>query len=233
MTEQDLVGKMEEFMNLLDQVKMYRKALSCIPNLVIALLSVSCISFLILILIKVSVITSGRFSIISGFSSAYGSSFSPQIILLLFLLPVLWSIVIGLIVIERKVKKIKRGERVPRLKEDVSIAIKLLIEADWESIFSDILMMKWWLVIKMFNWIFLGYLIILPIFSILLCLFYPLFFARYGMIGLGALILTTPVVLFINRKNIGEFYRNIKSIDLLIIDLRWLYNELKGARLEA
>jgi len=94
--------------------------------------------------------------------------------------------------------------------------------------------MKWWLAVKILYWIYLGYLIIMPVFYQLFFLMLPsLIPVRYDLIGLSTLIIATPVVLFINRKNIEEFYHNIKSIDLLIIDLRWLYNELKGARLEA
>ena len=107
MTEQDLVKKVEELMNLLDQVKMYKKALSYVSDLVIAILSITSISLLILILIRFSFITSGLFSTISGFSLAYEFSPSFQVILILFLLPSFWALIIGLLLIERKVKRIR------------------------------------------------------------------------------------------------------------------------------
>ncbi|WP_205006304.1 hypothetical protein, partial [Escherichia coli] len=68
MTEQDLVRKVEEFANLLDQIKIYRKALTYAYDLIIAVLTVTCVSLLILILVKISFITSGLFPSISGFS---------------------------------------------------------------------------------------------------------------------------------------------------------------------
>lgn len=233
MTEDDLVRKVEELMSLIDQVKIYRKALAYIPDLIIAVLSITCISLLILILIKFSFINFGLFSSFSGFSST-GSYMSPEAILLLFLLPSLWTVLIGLLLIEMKVKKIKTREWVPILKEGAPAAIKLLMETDWDSLFSGIMMIKWWLTVKMLNWLFLGFIIILPIFQFLfIFLPFPLFWANRNVIGLTTLILAMPIILLINKNNVREFYRNVKSIDLLIIDLRWLYNELKGARLEA
>ncbi|MBO3840399.1 MAG: hypothetical protein JTT17_06250, partial [Candidatus Brockarchaeota archaeon] len=133
-----------------------------------------------------------------------------------------------------KVKKVRTGEWSSLLKEGAPAAIKLLMETDWESLFSGIMLMKLWLAIKMLNWLFLSYIIILPIFqSLFILLPLPLFWTHKSIIGLITFVLVTPIILLINKKNIKEFYRNIKSIDLLIIDLRWLYNELKGARLEA
>lgn len=67
-----------------------------------------------------------------------------------------------------KVKKIKTREWASILKEGAPAAIKLLMETDWDSLFSGIMMIKWWLAIKMLNWLFLGFIIILPIFSILI-----------------------------------------------------------------
>ncbi|MBO3769415.1 MAG: hypothetical protein QXS51_01200 [Thermoproteota archaeon] len=233
MTEDDLVRKVEELMNLVDQVKLYRKALAYIPDLAIAVLSVTCVSLLIFILVKICFITSGIFSSFSGFTSA-GSYMSPEVALLLFLLPSLWATVIGMLLIELKVKKVRTGEWSSLLKEGAPAAIKLLMETDWESLFSGIMLMKLWLAIKMLNWLFLSYIIILPIFqSLFILLPLPLFWTHKSIIGLITFVLVTPIILLINKKNIKEFYRNIKSIDLLIIDLRWLYNELKGARLEA
>jgi hypothetical protein len=234
MTEQDLVKKVEELMNLLDQVKMYKKALSYLPDLVIAVLSITSISLLILILIRLSFITSGLFSTISGFSSASGFSLSFQVILILFLLPSFWALIIGLLLIERKVKKIRTGEWALLLKEGAPSAIKLLTELDWESVFGDLALIKWWLAIKTVNWILLGYIILLPIFQYLfLGLSFIIPIRSIDLTGSSSLFLTTLMVLFVNRKNLKSFYYSIKSIDLLIIDLRWLYNELKGARLEA
>ncbi|MEM2608653.1 MAG: hypothetical protein QXT87_05365 [Thermoproteota archaeon] len=233
MTENDLVEKVKELMNLIDQIKLYKKALAYIPNLIIIVLSVTCISMLALIFVKILFITSGLFASFSGFTSA-GSYISPEAILLLFLLPSLWTTVIGLLLIELKVKKIRIGEWASLLKEGAPAAIKLLIETDWEPLFSDIILVKWWLAIKMLNWIFLGYIIIMPIFqSLFLFLPLPIFWTHSSAIGSIIFILVMPIILLINKKNIREFYHNIKSIDLLIIDLRWLYNELKGAKLEA
>lgn len=120
------------------------------------------------------------------------------------------------------------------MKEGAPAAIKLLMETDWEFVFSSIMLMKWWLAVKMLSWIYLAYNIILPVFHYLFFLFpLPPFSAEYNLFSLDKLILATPAVLFLNRENIRDFYRNIKAIDLLIIDLRWFYNEFKGARLEA
>ena len=213
MTEQDLVKKVEELMNLLDQVKMYKKALSYIPDLVIAILSITSISLLILILIRFSFITSGLFQTISGFRSAYGFSPSFQVILILFLLPSLWTLIIGLLLIERKVKRIRTGEWASLLKGGAPSAIKLLTELDWESMFSDIALVKWWLAIKTVNWIFLGYIIISPILQYLFLGLSFIIPIRIELTSSSSLFLVTLVVLFINRKNIEVFYYNIKSIE--------------------
>jgi hypothetical protein len=233
MTEQDLVKKVEELMTLLDQIKIYRRSLSYIVDLIIAVLLITSIALLLLILIRVSFIAFGLFSTISGFTSAYGFSLSFQAVLTLFLLPSLWAAVIGLLLIERKAKKIKTGEWAPLLEGDAPAAIKLLLEIDWESTFSGIMLMKWWLAVKTLNWILLGYIIILPVFQYLFLGLSFLIPIRIDLTGSSSLFLATLIVLFINRKNIEDFYYNIKSIDLLMMDLRWLYNELKGARLEA
>jgi len=81
-------------------------------------------------LVRFSFIASGFFSEISGFTSTYGSSFSFQAVTTLFLLPSLWATVIGLLLIQRKVKKIKTREWAPLLEEDAPAAIKLLMELD-------------------------------------------------------------------------------------------------------
>jgi hypothetical protein len=228
MTEQDLVRKVEEFMNFINWVKAYRKTFAYVTYLIIAVLSVTCISLLTFILMKILFIT-------SGFRLIYSWGFTPQFILFLFLLPSIFATAIGLLLIKMKTKEVKIEEGTLLLEEGAPAAIKLLIETDWELVLHDVAFMKWVLAIKILAILFFNFLIGLLCFGQIFFLSVILLMApvRYDLAGLGALVFVIPITVFMSRKNIKEFYYNVKSIDLLIIDLRWLYNELKGARLEA
>ena len=214
--EQRLVSKLEEFMQVLDQVKKYRKLLASLMDFAI--------------IIALTIVAVLFINISSKLALVFVTNTNPSWIPLdnsIEILLVLTGIIGGVYLINRRIKSVKTGQWRTTLDEGAPGAIRLLQELKWDDVFSDIRYAKlgfwlygilrivafWLLAVFAFSFVygFVGYLIPVTINNV--------------VIGLICLVL----VLALNKNDLSKRYDQVGRLDALLWELRWFDSEFRRA----
>jgi hypothetical protein len=217
LTEENVVKKVAELMETLDQVKKYNAFTRSLKKFVLIVLS----SIIIFLAVAASV----------GFLNLVLPLERPQFIVIAILslfIPII-GIGLGVFIIRKKVNAVKTGEWRDELSHGFPSALKILMELNWDSTFEEISSGRvgyavygilkaaayWWvtffalgLVGNLVSFIVLGQ----PVFGGSLS----------GLISFG-------IVYLLLRKDLSRRYKQIRALDNLLWELRWFSNELKRA----
>jgi hypothetical protein len=229
MSEKDVVGKVEELMKALDQVKKYKALAHLLVDFVI-----------ILLLSVVALFTLGlvfNFSYLTGNTSSYfvypNMSLVTRAVGIVYsnALPALAIIATGVLVgvfwVDHKLKRIKLEEWKNTLNEGFAGAVKLLQELNWNNVFDDIRASKiaytLYAAIKVVGyWILLTTALALP-YSIGLNVIHVN--ANFYLLA----FISLAVIAAVSRKDLQKKYRQVTSLDQLLWELRWFNSEFSSA----
>lgn len=217
LTEENVVKKVAELMETLDQVKKYNALTRELKKFILIVISA--------IAIFLAVATS------VGFLNLVVPLERPQFIVvaILSLFIPITGIGIGVLVVRRQVNAVKLGDWQTELSNGFPSALKILLELDWDSTFEEISSGR------------VGY----AIYGLLKGAAYWLVTVfAFGLIGniVSFIVLHQPllggplsglisllIVYIILRKDLSKRYRQIRALDSLLWELRWFSNELKRA----
>lgn len=218
LTEENVVTKVAELMETLDQVKQYNALSSSLKKFVLIIVS----SLVVFLAVGASI----------GFLNLVATLERPQILLyaLLLLLIPISGVAMGVFYIRRKVNSIKTGEWQEELSNGFPSALKILMELDWDKTFDEISFGR------------VGY----AVYTLLkVAAYWIIAFFTVGLLGnlLGFLILhqvgvlsgpvlgliSLIIVYLLLRKDFSRRYHQIRALDKLLWELRWLSVELRSA----
>jgi hypothetical protein len=217
LTEENVVTKVAELMETLDQVKKYNALTSSLTRFALIVIS----SIAIFLAVGASI----------GFLNLVVTLDRPQLFLtaiLLLLIPIS-GVSIGVYVIRKKVNSIKTGEWKEELSHGFPSALKILTELDWDKTFDEIsagrvgyavysiLKAAAYWVITLFA---LGLVVNIVMFILL----------NQGRIEAPILGLISLVVVYaLLRKDFSRRFKQIRALDNLLWELRWFSVELRRA----
>lgn len=226
--EQELVTKVEELMLSLDSAREYKEITKAMfdSSLIVSSILLTILSFTLIF----------NTCEIFGYINTQVIIPFPYVMTIVFYL-LLLIIPLGVFIGRRRALR-KRTEKWREvLKEGAPAAIKLLAELDWKSIFEDIRLMKYAIVIRLVGGVFLYYLFIqmlgLFVGLAILNIYINVLFAYLDLYYLAMYILPIPIAIFFSRSDFKNYYQKLGSVDYLLWNLRWLYSEFKGMRFEA
>jgi hypothetical protein len=217
LTEENVVSKVAELMETLDQVKKYNALTQALKKFVLIVIS----SIVIFLAVATSV----------GFLNLVVPLERPQfvVVAILSLFIPITGIGIGVFVVRRHVNAVRTGDWQTELSNGFPSALKILMELDWDSTFEEISsgrvgyaiygLLKfaaYWLV-TVFAFGLIGNIVS----------FIVLHQALLGTPGAG--LISALIVYLILRKDLSKRYRQIRALDNLLWELRWFSNELKRA----
>lgn len=224
MTEENLTGKMTEFMTVLDQVKAYRELASAMADFVIIVVAS------VVALESVNIIVN-LLDVFYGYNIDYiGISFvlpSYSAIILLF------GVIAGFLWVRRKLNLVTtmQGKWKSTLGEGTPGALKLLQETNWEKTFNDIRfaklgfglygavkIMAWWIVAFFFFGVLSGI-----IQNTLHLSFDPI----------SWVVIPLVLVLALSMKDLRYRYEQVGRLDSLLWELRWFENDFRRADFKA
>ena len=224
MTEENLTGKMTEFMTVLDQVKAYRKLGSAMADFVIIVVAS------VVTLEAVNIIVN-LLDVFYGYNIGYlGISFvlpSYSAIILFF------GVIAGILWIRRKLSLVKtmQGKWKSTLDEGTPGALKLLQETNWEKTFNDIRFAKlgfglygavkiiaWWTVAFFF-------------FGVLSGIIQNTLHLSFDPISM--VVIPLVLVLALSMKDLRYRYEQVGRLDSLLWELRWFDNDFRRADFKA
>jgi hypothetical protein len=233
MSEKDVVGKVEELMRALDQVKKYKTLAHLLVDFVIILL----LSFVVLFTLGLVV----NFSYLAGDATSFfayphmnlvtqsvGVTVSNSLPALVI---VMAGVLVGVYWVDRKLKRVKVEEWRGTLNEGFAGALKLLQDLNWENVFEDIRASKiaytlYALIKGVGYWILITAALFVP-YSIALSLIHVT--ANYYILAVIAASLTV----ILSKKDLQKKYRQVTSLDQLLWELRWFNSEFKSAEFQA
>jgi hypothetical protein len=229
MSEKDVVGKVEELMTALDQVKKY-KALAhlLVDFLIILLLSVASLFSLELVfnLSYLADSVSSYFAypdmtlVTRTVGATYGNNLPTLII-------IAGGVLVGVFWVDRKFKRVRLEEWKSTLNEGFAGALKLLQGLNWDNVFDDIRASKiaytLYAAIKVVGyWILMMAILALP-YGISLSLIH----ANVNLYLLA--FISLAIVFVVSKKDLQKKYRQVTSLDQLLWELRWFNSEFKSA----
>ena len=226
MSEEEVVSKVGQLMESLDEVKRYRELAYALVDFVGILVISAIFAVLFVVALGLNAIFSG-FSPSSSFIE-FGSGLLPVgplgilgffIVLVGFLAGVLW--------VSRRVDRTRTGEWKGTLREGVPGAVKLLEEIDWDSLIGTV---------SLARLSFLLYAVV-KLAGYTLLLLFILTFVNIFLVGLVGYSLSFTVLaltslfaaLLLNMRGLQGAFKRLRSMDLLFWDLRWFYSEFKRA----
>lgn len=218
MSERDVVAKVGDLMQTLDDVKKYREMAYAMIDFA-AIVITSLIAVLALTLLQsITEIVYRSPSSINGhsFSASPWALFGDLIILLA-------GLVSGVFWVDRRVRRTKFDEWKNTLEEGTPGAIKLLSSVDWDSLLRTVSLARvsylFYGLVKV-----VGYFLFTTIVISIVVLFsgLPLPFVYVPFISLA-------IVLLYTRRNLLDGFHKLQSLDLLFWDLRWFASEFKRA----
>jgi len=231
--EQELIARVEELMSSLDSAREYKEIAKAIidSSIIISLVILTILSSILLFnLLEL-------FCYINTFFTFPTPVIYPiTFYLLLLIIPI--SVFIG----RRKAfrKTMKDWRKV--LEEGVPGVVKLLTELNWKTVLEDLRIMKMAIIIRAIGGIVIRYLFIhlltFGVHIVLLTLLFPSYYTIIisvyrDLYDVAIYLMPVPISLFLSRSDLKKYYQKLGSVDYLLWNLRWLYNELKGMKLEA
>ena len=218
MTEENLTGKMTEFMTALDQVKKYRELVNAMADFVL--------------IVVASVVALEAVNIfINLLDVFYGYHFfylGTTVVLPFYSVIILFfGVILGVFWVQRKLSHVKMKQWESTLNEGTPGAIKLLQEIKWEKIFTDIRFAK------------LGFILygVVKIIAYLMVAFF-LFGVLSGFMGnilhfsfdkISLMVIPLVLVLVLSMKDLHDRYEQVGRLDSLLWELRWFDSEFRRA----
>ncbi|MCL5068471.1 MAG: hypothetical protein M1368_08995 [Thaumarchaeota archaeon] len=216
MKEDDAVSKVEELMETLDHVKRYRELSSSLKSFVL----IAGGSILAFILIRILLVILTLLSLLGG-NSAYLISFVALMIPLA-------GVILGILHVRRRVNSVKGGEWKQTLAQGFPGALELLSGIDWQSKLDEISDVKQ--ISLLYGLAKLSSYSILVFF--LTALIAPPAPTNFSIAIVSLLAVSLVISLGIGGKEAVKRYREAKSLDFLLHELRSFYNEFKGSEFE-
>ncbi|MCW3998698.1 MAG: hypothetical protein NWE93_00480 [Candidatus Bathyarchaeota archaeon] len=218
LTEQNVVAKVAELMETLDQVKQYNALTSALKKFALIVVS----SIIVFLAVGASI----------GFLNLVATLDKPQLFLtaLLLLLIPIGGISLGVVFIRKKVNSIKTGEWKGELSSGFPAALKILTELDWDKTFDEISIGRVGYAIYSFlklmaYWIISFFAIALVGNGVAF-----IFLHETGVLGGPVLALISLLVVYLLlRKDFSRRYHQIRTLDNLLWELRWFSVELRRA----
>ena len=228
MSEEDVVAKVGDLMRTLDDVKRYRELAHGMVDFA-AIIVGSVIAVIALAMVQNSFeIAYGFPTSINGqalllFAQPLGAS--PWVLLAQIAI-LIGGLLLGILWVDRKVRRTRVGEWKETLDEGVPGALKLLSNIDWESLLGTVSLARvaylFYALIKV-----VGYFLVAT-FLLSVAFLFSGFLAPAVTTYYVAFIALTVVLVF-TRKSLAEGFRKLRSLDLLFWDLRWFSSEFKRA----
>lgn len=225
--ESVLVPKVQALMESLDQVKRYKKLSSSIIDLILIIVaSVAVAAAIDLAGYFYLLLYSNIGSTASGFFYVTPPEFFIGIVV------VIAGVLIGVLLVDRKVKNVSTEEWKKSLEEkNVPAALNILSSLDWGSAFKDIQYSKLGFLLYGFLKV-VGYWLF---FSFLLLLFDGFFVLDYLHVSINweALsILSLVIALAVSWGDLKSRFDRSWSLDTLLWELRWFDSEFRRAESE-
>jgi hypothetical protein len=216
MTEKDAISKVEELMGTLDHVKKYNTLAKSLKSFGIVIAS----SFVIFFVLR---------GLVDSFdlSSMVSRPVFLSVLFLLLLIP-LFGVASGILIVRKKVNSVKTGEWKEELSHGFPSALKILLELDWDKTFDEIsvgrLSYLLYGLLKTAAYWFVTF-FALGFVGATLAFFFPDGSPFFGGFLLG--LLSLLIVFLILRNDLLRRYKEIRSLDMLLWELRWFSLELR------
>jgi hypothetical protein len=219
LTEDNVVAKVAELMETLDHVKEYNALYRSFKT------------FALIVLGSLTVFLSiGAYVNFLNFTVGPDNPDFFLISLLLLLVPISGTIG-GILFIRRKIKSVKKGEWKKDLEQGFPLALKILLEINWDETFDEISLGRvgyalYGLLKAAAYWIITLFLIGLISNSISFLIQH-----RAGLFGVPILF-SILIVYILLRHDLAGRYDEIRALDKLLWELRWFSNEFRRADFE-
>lgn len=217
-TEESVVSKVQELMETLDSIKKYNAFATSFKKFTLIIVSFLAVFFVIMGTLE-----------FYDMKSSLGSSVFFSASFLALLIPIS-GIVTGVLFVRRKVNAVRTGEWKEELSHGFPSALKMLGELDWETTFDEISLGKLSYVLYGLMKATAYWVITFSAFRLLGTVVTLLVLQRtetFGAVFWAALAML--VVLFTLGNDLLKRYKEILSLDLLLIELRWFSFEFRKA----
>jgi hypothetical protein len=222
LTEENLTGKMTEFMTVLDQVKAYRKLVSAMAD------------FVLIVVASIVVLEAG-YIIINLLDVFYGQSIGYRGISLVLpsysALVLFFGVIVGVLWVRRKLSSVITMQWKSTLDEGTPGAIRLLRETNWEKTFSDIRFAKLGFVLYGAVKILAYWVLAFFVFGVLAGVIQNTLHLSFDPISM--VVIPLVLVLVLSMKDLGYRYEQVGRLDSLLWELRWFDSEFRRADFKA
>ncbi len=217
-TEESAVSKVRELMETLDNIKRYNAFATSLKKFTIIIVGFMTVFFIIM----------GMFEFYNLRPSLDNPLFF-SVSFLSLLIPIS-GIVTGVLFVRRKVNSVRTGEWKEELSHGFPSALKMLVELDWETTFDEISVGKLSYTLYGLMKIAAYWVVTFAALRLLGTAVTLLVLQRAEFVGgffWGALALL--IVLFTLGKDLLKRYKEIHSLDMLLMELRWFSFEFRKA----
>lgn len=216
--EERIVYKVEELMETLDNVKRYNVFTNSLKKFSVVLLSSFVVSFILRGLVD-----------FLDLGSTQGRPVFLSILFLLILIPLV-GIAAGVIFVRNRVNSVKTGEWKEDLSNGFPSALKILLELGWDKTIDEISMGR-------ISYFIYG---LLKIVACWVAIFFALGFVGTALVliyHLGVPFFAGPflgllsflIVILTLHNDFLKRYKEMRSLDMLLWELRWFSLELRRA----
>jgi hypothetical protein len=218
LTEENVVAKVAELLETLDQVKKYNALTNALKQFALIVIS----SIFIFLAVGASI----------GFLNLISPLEKPILTTAVFALfiPIL-GIIVGVYLTRKKVNAIKTGEWREELSQGFPSALKILLELDWDQTFDEISSGRVSYAIYGFLKAVAYWIITLFSLSLIGNILTVILLHHAYFVGPFLGLLSFIVVFLFLRKDLLKRYRQIRALDKLLWELRWFSVELRRAEL--
>lgn len=217
-TEESVVSKVQELMETLDNIKKYNAFATSLKKFALIIVGFMTVFTIIMGMIEF-------YDLRASFDSPLFFSVS----FLSLLIPIT-GIVTGVLFVRRKVNSVRTGEWKEELSHGFPSALKMLVELDWDVTFDEISLGK-------ISYVLYG--------LMKAAAYWVVTFAALRLIGTAVTLsvfqrvefvdgffwaaLALLIVLFTLGNDLLKRYKEILSLDLLLMELRWFSFEFRKA----
>jgi F0F1-type ATP synthase assembly protein I len=222
MTEESIVSKVEELMETLDHVKRYNALAKSLKKFTVVMASFFIIFFVLRGLVD-----------FFDLGSTLDKPVFLSVLFLLLLIPVV-GIAAAVLTVRKRVNSVRTGEWKEELSHNFPSALKILMELDWDKTLDEISVGRlsyflYGLLKTAAYWVVTFF--VLGFIGATLSIFFPHgappFFGGFLM-GLLSLL----IVFLVLRDDLLRRYKEIRSLDMLLWELRWFSLEFRRAEFQ-
>lgn len=219
MTEENVVKKVAELMETIDEIKKYNVLDRYLKKFTIIVIG----SIAICIAVNLSI---SFFGLLSSFNEFERFFLNFPIVLI----PTV-GVVVGILFVKRKMNEVKTGEWKKELSKGFPSALKLLSEIDWDASFDVVssgrLGYALYSLVKGAAYGFIFFFII----GFLLNLTTYIFLHRTGALGYASFHFSFLAIIIYLKHDLSKRFNEIREIEKLQWELRRLSHELRSAEL--